>query len=216
MTLSLSLEAILIGRTALIAPDVLSAIGKAPVAGPVRIGWLGLEGDMQADRLRHGGHDMAVHLFPQEHYRWWKEALGDHPLLDRSGAFGENLATWGATEETLCLGDRFRLGSALLEISQGRQPCFKLNHRFGHPDVLASALACGRTGVYLRVIRQGEARAGDAMTLDARPHPEWAIDRIFGLLIGGAHRSDPAGVAALARMPVLAENWRARAEKLAR
>ena len=216
MDLSLSVDAILTGPIALIAPDVLSAIGKVPTAGPVRVGWLGLEGDAQADLVHHGGHDKAVHLFPRDHYPWWREALDDHPLLGAVGAFGENLATRGAIETTLCLGYRLTLGTALLEISQGRQPCFKLNHRFGRKDALALAMESGRTGAYLRVIREGEIRAGDAMTRVAQPHPDWPVSRVFDLLIGSGHRADPAGVAALARMPVLSATWRVRAEKLAR
>lgn len=214
--LVLDLDAILTGRPAFIGPGVLSAMGKTPVAGPVRIGWLGLEGDAVADPTVHGGHDKAIHVFPQEHYHWWRMPLGPHPLLDAPGAFGENLATRGAIEGMLCLGDRFTLGTALVEISQGRQPCFKLNHRFGHDEVLARAVQTGRIGFYLRVIREGEAQAGDPMTLVERPHPEWSVARMFDLLVAGGHRRDPAGVAALARIPVLAEAWRSRAEKLAR
>jgi MOSC domain-containing protein YiiM len=182
----------------------------------VRIGWMGLEGDAVADPIHHGGHDKAVHLVPQDHYDWWRAQLDDHPLLGRPGAFGENLATRGATEEALCLGDRFTLGTALLEISHGRQPCAKLNARFGRKDVLAKAMESGRCGLYLRVIREGEAQAGDAMRLVERPHGDWPIARIFSLLIGGGHRRDPAGVATLAGMKILAEAWRMRAEKLAR
>ena len=215
-TLSLEVAALLTGTPALLAPDVLSAMGKAPVAGPARIGWLGLEGDMVADPINHGGHDKAVHLVPQDHYPWWRETIGDHPLLDAPGAFGENIATRGATEEQICLGDRFTLGSALLEVSHGRQPCFKLNARFGRKDVLAKAVESGRCGLYLRVIREGEAQAGDPMTLTERAYPDWPIARLFALLIGGAHKRDPAGVAALTTMPVLAEAWRSRAVKLAR
>ncbi|MBT2185858.1 MOSC domain-containing protein [Sphingobium nicotianae] len=215
-TLALSLDALLTGTPALLAPDVLSAMGKTPRTGPVRIGWLGLEGDMVADPINHGGHDKAVHLVPQDHYPWWREAIGDHPLLHDPGAFGENLATRGATERELCLGDRFVLGSSLLEISHGRQPCSKLNARFGRPNVLAKAVESGRCGLYLRVIREGEARAGDVLTLTERPHPDWPIHRVFELLVGGRYKSDPAGVAALARMSVLAGAWRSRAEKLAR
>jgi len=214
--LSLRLDALLTGTPALLAPGVLSAMGKSPVAGPVRIGWLGLEGDVQADPVHHGGHDKAVHLVPQEHYGWWRDAIGAHGLLDAPGAFGENLATRGATERTLCLGDRFTLGTALLEISHGRQPCSKLNARFGRRDVLAHAVASGRCGLYLRVLREGEARAGDIMTLVERSLPDWPVQRLFELLIGGGHAHDPAGVAVLARSPVLAEAWRSRAEKLAR
>ena len=214
--LTLSLEALLVGKPALLAPGVLSAMGKTPVSGPVQIGWLGLEGDVQADPLHHGGHDKAVHLVPREHYDWWRGVMGDHPLLNSPGAFGENLSTRGATEAGLCLGDRFRVGTALLEISHGRQPCSKLNARFGRKDVLAQAVASGHVGLYLRVIEQGEAQAGDGMVLTERPLPDWPIARVFMLLVGGGHKSDPAGIAALAQMPVLADAWRSRAQALAR
>lgn len=213
---TLSLDALLTGAPALIAPGVMSAMDKKPRSGTVGIGWLGVEGDHQADTFHHGGHDKAIHLFPQEHYDWWREPLGDHALLRAPGAFGENLATRGATEEGLCVGDRFTLGSALLEISHGRQPCAKLNFRFGRPDVLATAVRSGRCGLYLRVLREGEAQAGDAMILVERPLPEWSIARVFHLLIQGGHKTDPAGVAQLAVMPQLAEAWRSRAIALAR
>lgn len=214
--MALMIEALLTGRPALLAPGVLSAMGKAPVSGPVRITWLGLEGDTVADPTVHGGHDKAVHLFPREHYDWWRAPLGDHALLGAPGAFGENLSTSGASEAALCLGDRFTLGSALLEICQGRQPCSKLNHRFGRTDVLTRAVESGRIGLYLRVIREGEAQAGDVMTLVERPHPDWNVARMFDLLVRGGFKRDPAGVAELAGMKVLAQAWRGRAEQLAR
>ncbi len=143
--LVLTVDALLTGKPAFIAPGVLSAMAKTPVPGPVRIPWLGLEGDAVADPPVHGGHDKALHLFPQEHYHWCRRPLDKHPLLEQPGAFGENLATMGAIEGMLCLGDRFTLGTALLEICQGRQPCAKLNHRFGHDDVLARAVQTGRS-----------------------------------------------------------------------
>lgn len=214
--LTLSLDALLTGAPTLIAPGVMSAMDKKPRAGTVQIGWLGLEGDRQADPFHHGGHEKALHLFPREHYGWWRTPLGDHPLLDEPGAFGENLATRGATEEALCLGDRFSLGSAVLEISHGRQPCAKLNHRFGRGDVLATAVRSGRCGLYLRVLREGEAQAGDPMALTERPLPGWPMARVFHLLIQGGHRTDPAGVAELAAMSLLADAWRSRAIALAR
>lgn len=214
--LTLTVDALLTGAPDLIAPGVHSAIGKTARHGPVRIGWLGLEGDHQADPVHHGGHDKAVHLFSQEHYGWWRGPLGDHALLERPGAFGENLATRGAVEDGLCIGDRFTLGSAMLEVSHGRQPCSKLNHRFGQADVLARAVQSGRCGLYLRVIREGEAQAGDVMALIERPLPDWPVSRVFALLIQGGHKRDPAGTAALAAMPLLAEAWRSRAIALAR
>lgn len=213
--LVLAVDSLLRGQPAFIAPDVLSAMAKTAVDGPVPIGWLGLEGDAVADPTVHGGHDKALHLYPQEHYQAWRTPLGQHPLLDGPGAFGENVATRGATEAMLCIGDRFTLGSALVEISHGRQPCSKLNARFGHGDVMKCAVRTGRVGLYLRVIREGEAQAGDVMTLVERPHPAWTVARTFDLLIAGGHRRDPAAVAELARMKVLAEAWRSRAEKLA-
>ena len=215
-SIALRVDAILAGRPAFIGADVMSAIGKQPVAGIAEIDWLGLKGDSVADPINHGGHDKALLLVPRENYDWWRGVLDDHPLLERAAAFGENLSTWGATEGNLCLGDRFSIGSSVLEISHGRQPCYKLNLRFGRKDVLSHAAANGHCGLYLRVISTGEAQTGDLMRLLERPYPDWPISRVFNLLIGGGFRADPEGVAMLARNPVLAEAWRSRAEKLAR
>src|SRR3546814_11953765 len=82
----------------------------------------------------------AVHLYVQDHYPFWREITGGHELLDGPGAFGENIAASGLSEAELCLGDRFRLGTALVEVSQGRQPCWKLDHRFGRKDILATVV----------------------------------------------------------------------------
>lgn len=214
--LDLSIDALLTGSPRPLAGGVMSAMGKAPVSGAVTIGWLGLEGDHVADPIHHGGHDKAIHLYPQDHYGWWRERIGTHDLLGAPGAFGENIAVRGAVDADFCLGDRFTLGEAIVEVSHGRQPCSKLNHRFGRPDILASVVQSARAGFYFRVIRTGEARAGDRLTLTERAHPEWPISRVFSLLIAGGHKRDPEGVAALARMPVLAEAWASRARDLAR
>lgn len=214
--LDLGIEALLTGSPRAIAPGVMSAMAKVPVAGPVHIGWLGLEGDHQADPVHHGGHDKAIHLYPLDHYGWWRDRIGAHPLLDAPGAFGENVAVRGAVDTDFCLGDRFALGTAVVELSHGRQPCSKLNHRFGLPHILTDIVASGRAGFYFRVLAQGEARAGDRLRLMERPLPHWPVDRLFALLVGGGHKRDPGGVAALAAMPVLADAWRTRAEALAR
>lgn len=213
--LDLRVDALLTGTPRPIAPGVMSAMGKAPTAGVVQIGWLGLEGDAVADPIHHGGHDKAIHLYPQDHYVWWRNRLGDHPLLDAPGAFGENIAVAGAVDADFCLGDRFTLGSALVEVSHGRQPCSKLNHRFDRPDIVATVIKTGRAGFYCRVIRTGEARGGDRLALTDRPLPDWPMTRVFDLLIAGGHKRDPAGVATLAALPVLAEAWRGRAHHLA-
>lgn len=210
----LTIEALLTGTPMPFRDGDYSAIAKRPVDGVVRIGWQGLEGDAVADPVHHGGWDKAIHLYPQDHYDWWRERKPDHPLLKAPGAFGENIASLGMTEEEICLGDRFSLGSALVEVSHGRQPCWKLDHRFGSRDILATIVKTGRAGLYFRILREGEAEAKGRMELLDRPLPEWPIARVFRLLIGGRHKVEPDAVRALAGMPVLAEVWRDRARKL--
>ncbi|HEX7784067.1 MAG TPA: MOSC domain-containing protein [Sphingobium sp.] len=213
----MTIHALLRGTPVPFRDGEYSAIAKTPVAGPLRIGWLGLEGDAVADRLHHGGWDKAIHLYPQDHYPFWKARNPGHALLETVGAFGENIASSGLTESGICVGDRFSLGSAIVEVSHGRQPCWKLDHRFGARDVMATIVKTARCGIYFRVIQEGEADAmrDTSMDLIDRPQPEWTVERIFRLLIGGGHRADPAAVRELAVMPLLAEAWRARAAKLA-
>ncbi|QSR16462.1 MOSC domain-containing protein [Novosphingobium sp. KA1] len=191
-----------------------SAIAKQPVAGAVRVHLLGLEGDAQADLSVHGGPDKAIHHYPHDHYAFWREQLGDHPLLAHYGAFGENIATQGLTEEAICIGDRWRLGTALVEVSQGRQPCWKLDHRFGGAAVNAGMVRSRRAGWYYRVIEQGEVAAGDTMELAARPWPEWSVKRVFSLLIAGDHKQDREGLEALGEVAQLATPWKRRRAKL--
>lgn len=214
--LDLAITSLLIGSPRPLADGVMSAMAKAPVDGPVQIGWLGLEGDKVADPIYHGGHDKAIHLYPQDHYAWWRDRIGDHPLLDQPGAFGENIAVSGAADADFCLGDRFTLGSAMIEVSHGRQPCSKLNSRFGRRDILATVVQTGRAGFYFRVVRTGEAQAGDRLTLVERPLPDWPMTRLFDVLIAGGHKRDRAGVERLASLPVLAEAWASRAREFAR
>jgi len=211
----MTISALLVGSPRPFRGDDHSAIAKQPLSGPVHIGWEGLDGDSVADRVHHGGLDKAIHLYPQEHYGWWKERKPGHPLLDAPGAFGENIAAHGMTEADIRLGDRYSLGSAIVEVSHGRQPCWKLDHRFGARDVMTTIVKTARCGIYLRVIRQGKAEAGMTMDLLDRPLPEWPVERVFRLLIGGGHRTDIEGVRMLANTPVLASTWRERARKLA-
>lgn len=192
-----------------------SAIAKTPREGPVAVGPLGLEGDEQADLAVHGGPDKALHHYAQDHYPFWRGVLGAHPLLDQPGAFGENVSTLGLTEREVCLGDRFRLGSALVEVSQGRQPCWKQGHRLGNPGAVATIVAYRIPGWYYRVLEPGMVAAGDSIELIERPLPAWDIERVFGLIIGGDGADDPAALQALAGMDVLAASWRTRAAMLA-
>ena len=163
-------------------PGTRSGIHKTPVEGHVLIGELGLEGDEQGDPRVHGGIDKAVHHYAFEHYAAWRSELGNSPILQQPGAFGENISTQGLTEATVCLGDRFELGDVLLEVSQGRQPCWKLNDRFGLPDMALRVQTSLRAGWYLRVLQVGQVQAGDTVWLLARPHPEWPIDRLLRVI----------------------------------
>lgn len=196
------------------APDEPSAIGKTAVNGSVRIHRLGLEGDEQADLAVHGGPDKAIHHYPHDHYAFWRGTIGRHPLLSDFGAFGENIATEGLTEEMICIGDRWQMGSAIVEVSQGRQPCWKLDHRFNGAKVNAGVVNSRRSGWYYRVIEEGSVAAGDVMELIDRPFPEWTVRRVFGLLIAGEHKRDPEGLVALGQVTALAEPWIKRRGKL--
>lgn len=191
-----------------------SAIAKQPAPGPLVIGLLGLEGDEQADLVHHGGRDKAIHHYPADHYPVWRSELGDHPLLAAAGAFGENISTMGPVESEVCIGDVFRLGTALVEVSQGRQPCWKLGHRFGLPALTARVVQTRRSGWYYRVLQPGRATAGDGFELVERHLPEWSVERVFGLLIGGDGKGEPEALRALAELKVLAEPWRKRAREL--
>lgn len=191
-----------------------SAIDKRAVEGRRVVDALGIAGDEQADLSVHAGPDKAIHHYPRDHYGWWAETIGDHALLQDAGAFGENISTSGLTESAACIGDRYRLGSALVEISQGRQPCWKLGHRFGIATLPATVVTSRRGGWYYRVIEDGAVGAGDALELMERPLPDWSVERVFHLLIGGAGKREPAALRALAAMDLLAANWRARADKL--
>ena len=194
------------------APDEPSAIAKCRRAGPIAIGLLGLAGDEQADRVHHGGRDKAIHHYPYDHYPFWRSEIGDHPLLASPGGFGENISTLGMIESEVCIGDKFRLGTALVELSHGRKPCWKISHRFGLPKLTAQVVKTGRSGWYYRVLEPGTAAAGDVIELVERVLPEWTVARTFGLIVCGDGKHDPAALRALAGMEVLAAAWREKAE----
>ena len=140
---------------------VLSAIFKTPISGRVRLSKLNLAGDQQADLSVHGGKDKAVYLYPSEHYRYWKEQLPDIEMP--WGMFGENLTSEGLNEKSVHIGDRFRIGTAVLEITQPRMPCYKLGIKFGRRDMVKRFWDSGRSGFYLSVVEEGEIGADDTI-----------------------------------------------------
>lgn len=209
------IESILTGGVQNFARGQSSAIAKTIADGPRAVTWLGIAGDAQADLSVHGGPDKAIHHYPFDHYDYWQVALGKHSVLARPGAFGENISTIGLTEDAACIGDRYKMGTALVEIAQGRQPCWKQAHRLDSNNVASMMVETQRCGWYYRVIEQGTVGAGDTLTLTERPWPDWTVKCVIALLIAGEARQDPAAARALAALPVLAENWRARAAKMA-
>lgn len=189
----------------LVRPGVTSAIAKRPVCQPVMVGALGLRGDEQADRTVHGGPDKAVHLYAWQHYAAWRRELPDRRVLDQAGAFGENLSVDGLDEAGVCIADRWRIGSAELEVSQGRQPCWKLNLRFDVADMSARVQNSLRAGWYCRVTQPGAVQAGDAMRLVARAHPRWSIARLLALIRD--RECNPEVLAEVLELPLTA-SWR--------
>jgi|SRR5690554_4037278 len=143
----------------------------------------GLSDDQQGDKNHHGGPEKALHHFASEHYPRLRKALPE-PAAEycQPGAFGENLVTSGFTEADVCVGDIFALGEAVVQISQPRQPCWRLNLRFGIPDMSQRLQNTLRTGWYYRVLQPGFVHRGDILTLQQRPNPEWPLSRVLSIL----------------------------------
>jgi len=204
------IQSLHVGQVGELQPgNIASAIAKRPVHAAVAVTHFGLEGDQQADRQHHGGYDKALHHYPAEHYAAWRQEFPDQAALFEPAGFGENISTLGMTEADVCLGDVFRLGTAIVQVSQGRQPCAKLNLRFGVPEMLLRVKETGRTGWYYRVLTEGLVRPGDSLVLMDRPEPFWSLSRVWDVLFG-AKRDEP-GLHILAGHPLLGQSWQDRA-----
>ncbi len=186
-----------------------SAIAKRHREGVVQVLAEGLAPDEQADRSVHGGPEMALHLYPLDHHDWWRGEIGDHPALAEPGGFGSNIAVTGLTEDMVHIGDRFRFGTALIEVSQPRQPCWKIEHRFGHKGMVAQIVKTGRCGWYFRVIEAGEVAAGDSLERVAVGATEWSVARVFRALVAGKATAEE--LAELADLDTLTPRLRAKA-----
>ncbi len=183
-----------------------SAIAKHPREGLVQLLADGFAPDEQADRRVHGGPEKAAHLYPLDHHEAWRGELTDPAataLLDHPGAFGSNLAVRGLTESDVFIGDRFRLGKAVIEVNQPRQPCWKVDHRFGVKGMTARIVATGRCGWYFRVIEQGDVQAGDTFERIEKGDADWSIARTFSALIAGrASAQELESLAQLSRLSI--------------
>ncbi|MBZ5600016.1 MAG: MOSC domain-containing protein [Acidobacteriia bacterium] len=184
--------------------SVATAIFKEPVDYAVQLWRLNLDGDRQADLTVHGGPDKAVYAYPSEHYEFWRRELPDTELP--GGMFGENFTTEGLQEDTTCIGDRFRVGSAQLTVTQPRMPCYKLGIRFGRDDMIKRFLASGRTGFYFAVLEEGKARVGDTVELLHRDPNHVSVTDVVRLYV--AKQPDPDLVRRTVAVAALPANWR--------
>ena len=183
---------------------ITTGIYKEPVSGPVRIRTLNLDGDRQADLRVHGGPDKAVYAYPFEFYELWSR---ERPDLDLGpGTFGENLTTEGLLDRDVAVGDRFRVGTAELVVTQPRLPCFKLGIKMGRDEFVTEFLERGLHGFYLAVLREGEVETGDPIVEPRRDPRRFGVTEVARLLLNG--RDDVDGLQSAADLDVLPESWR--------
>ncbi|MBW4485280.1 MAG: MOSC domain-containing protein [Tildeniella torsiva UHER 1998/13D] len=182
---------------------------KQPIAGEVWLGHTNLAGDGQADLKNHGGVDKAVLAYSAEHYPDWRSHLHNSNLP--YGGFGENFTVAGQTEAEVCIGDTYAIGNARVQVSQPRQPCWKLSRRWRVEDLALQVKANGRSGWYFRVLEEGVVQPGLAITLCDRPYPQWTVARANEIMHHGL--GDRAAATELAGCPLLSRNWQ---EKLLR
>ena len=186
---------------------VETAIWKGPVEGRIAARGGHLDGDRQADASVHGGHDKAVYAYAREDYDWWEQQLGRDLV---PGNFGENLTTQGLDLNQARVGDRWEVGSVLLEVSEPRLPCFKLGLRMGDPKFPKRFAAAVRPGAYLRILREGELGAGDEIRVVERPEHEVTME-----LMADARLNRGGHDERLLAAPGLPEKWRRRAAQAA-
>ena len=183
---------------------VRTSIWKNPVQGRIHVSMLNVDGDQQSDLTVHGGVDKAVYLYPSEHYAYWRAQLSDIELP--WGVFGENFSAEGILEDEIRIGDCLRIGSAEFIVTQPRMPCYKLGIRFNRRDMIKRFLESKRTGLYLRVLREGEVAAGDAIDFVDKQERGVTITDIVSLYSTDAHNQELLGRAI--ELPALPQSWK--------
>lgn len=183
-----------------------SGIYKSPVSGRLALSSTNLDGDGQADLKVHGGPDKAVCVYSADHYAFWRGELGMPEC--GPGWFGENFSVEGQDEHSVAIGDTYRIGTAVVQISQPRAPCSKLGRRWSRLDMPKLVIASGRTGWYLRVLESGDVACGDTLTLADRPFPRWTIDVVNAVAYSRGGTAHIEAARELAGCPALAESWR--------
>lgn len=185
-----------------------TAIFKTPVEGPIELTATGLIGDHQANREVHGGPDKALCVYPSEHFPYWAQQL---EAEIGPGAFGENLTTQGLLEDDVCIGDSYRVGQALLQVSQPRQPCLTLADKHGQPLLPKWVNQRAYTGFYFRVLQIGPIQTGDPLTLIERPNP--AANVTWATKTRNANPLDREQATRLRDLPELSESWQQQMAK---
>ena len=213
--MSASLLSVHTGKVAPLGPEgVPSGFVKLARTEPVAVEANGLNGDAQADLSVHGGPEKAVYGYGADHYPHWAAEHPRHAVRFSPGVMGENLAIAGLRETEICVGDIHRVGTALLQVCQPRQPCFKLGLHFDDPLMVKAMVQNQRSGWYYRVLEPGRLRAGDAVTLQDRPHPAFAFARLVEIV----YRRNPTReeLKRMSSLDGLARQWRVRAQQALR
>ncbi len=189
--------------------DVVTAIFKSPVDGPVKVRTLNIDGDEQADLEVHGGTDKAVYAYGLDAYPWWRKALKKDHLPP--GSFGENLTFSRLVEREFNLGDIYTLGSCRLQVCQPRFPCSRLGIKFGDMGIIKTFLESGRPGIYFRVVGEGELRAGDTLALAEADPEKVSVMEIFDIKL--SKTPDAEAMRRVLKVKSLNEEWRLKIEK---
>src|SRR4051794_37633298 len=185
---------------------VFTGIWKEPVDGPRAVRRLNVDGDGQGDRHGHGGEQRAVFVYQLDSYRYWQDQL--HRDDFTYGQFGENFTVEGLGDDDVCIGDRYRIGSAIFEGTQPRGTCYRGGVRMDEPRMAALLVAHGRPGFYLRVLHEGEVQAGDVVTKTTTGPEAMTVGEVNALLyLAGHHDVDQLRRAL--RIPALSPGWQA-------
>ena len=184
---------------------VFTGVFKDPVSGPRRVGKLNVDGDGQGDLAGHGGEQRAVFVYQIDSYRYWERELGRSDFVH--GQFGENFTVEGLSDDEVCIGDRYRIGTALFEVTQPRVTCYRVGIRMNDPRIPALLVSHRRPGFYFRVLEEGEVQAGDEIFKVASGPEQMTVAEVDGLLYLPGHPRQQL-LRAL-RIPALSPGWQA-------
>lgn len=189
---------------------VTTSIFKSPLKGSVRVREFNIDGDRQSDLTVHGGRDKAVYAYSFDAFDWWKKTRPE--LTFEYGAFGENLTLDKLDEEKTYIGDSFKIGEAILQVTQPRQPCFKLGIRFNDSSILKTFMLSKRPGVYYRVLKEGLIQAGDQLELIDRETTKVSVSELFGLMTSAA--LEKSRLQEILQVKALPDYWRFKVQSI--